>query len=74
MILEISNDNILSQLKEGKTLKEVSNIVHLSIPAIKKRLKKLRDKYGCANTLQLVAKIDEGKSIQKDTGEQSNNS
>lgn len=68
MILEISNDNILSQLKEGKTLKEIATIVHLSIPAVKKRLKKLRNKYGCTNTLQLVAKIDEEKSSQKDTG------
>ncbi|MGN6416098.1 MAG: hypothetical protein ACTHMC_01310 [Pseudobacter sp.] len=73
MTIEQSNDNILLLLKAGKTLKEISGIAHLSIPAIKKRLKKLRDKYGCANTLQLVATLETERSIQKDTDLQSNN-
>jgi DNA-binding NarL/FixJ family response regulator len=73
MTIEQSNEQIIKQLQNGKSLKEVAATVFLSLATVKWRLKKLRDKHECITTVQLIGKLNAKRISLKDNSMQSNN-
>lgn len=57
MSFDERDKEILQHLAEGLTNKELTEKVFRSEGAIKQRLHKLRRKYNCKNTAQLIAKF-----------------
>lgn len=45
----------LRELKSGKTVKEIAHTLHVSIPAVKSRIEKLKERFSVANVVALAA-------------------
>lgn len=56
MKLDSTDEYMLKLLSEGKTYKEIAGKVFKSQEAVRDRLHKLRKRYSCKNSVQLVAK------------------
>lgn len=48
---------IMQHLADGLTQKEIEQVMGIKLDTIKKYLKKIRKKYGCASTLQCMAML-----------------
>lgn len=51
------NDKILDLIRQGKTSKEIGKILFMSPRTVEKRLAKMREKYDCKKTIQLLGMI-----------------
>lgn len=49
----------LRELKSGKTVKEVADVLCVSVPAVKSRIERLKEKFNVANVVALVAMTTE---------------
>ena len=49
----------LRELKSGKTSKEIASVLHVSVPAVKSRIEKLKERFTAANVVALIASVTE---------------
>lgn len=49
----------LRELKSGKTTKEIAEVLHVSVPAVKSRIEKLKERFAVANVVALIASVTE---------------
>lgn len=49
----------LRELKAGKTAKEIADVLNVSVPAVKSRIEKLKERFAVANVVALIATVTE---------------
>ena len=49
----------MRELKSGKTAKEIADVLHVSVPAVKSRIEKLKEMFNAANVVALIATATE---------------
>lgn len=55
--LDETDKSIILRIKEGKTYKEIARLIYISVPAIKQRIRAMKDRSDCKTLPELICKL-----------------
>lgn len=60
--LDDTDKKIIEHIRSGLTYKEMASKVHLSVPALKYRIRVMKEEYNCKTVPQLISCLEKSPS------------